>query len=122
MFFILSLIATSISWNFLLISSLLFSANSSKLLGKAIINSVGPCCTKKMSSSTRFDVIETEIGTCFPIQIVVCVSFSYSVGTQNDSILKTARLLKSLLSSKTGRLNPSSFSNNVLRSSYTFFG
>ena len=75
-----------------------------------------------MRSSIRFDDIETEMGTCFPIQLVVCVSFSSSVGTQIDSKSKIARFLKSFLSSETGRLNPSSFSNRVLRSSYTFFG
>ena len=69
-----------------------------------------------MGSSIRFDDIETEIGTCFPIQVVVCVSFNSSVGTQIDSKSKIARLLKSLLSSETGRLNPSSFSNKVSQS------
>ena len=62
-----------------------------------------------MGSSIRFDDIETEMGTCFPIQVVVCVSFSSSVGTQIDSKSKIARFLKSFLSSETGRLNPSSF-------------
>ena len=62
-----------------------------------------------MDSSIRFDDIETKIGTCFPIQVVVFVSFNSSVGTQIVSKSKIARLLKSLLSSETGRLNPSSF-------------
>ena len=70
-----------------------------------------------MGSSIRFDDIETKMGTCFPIQVVVCVSFSSSVGTQINSKSKIARLLKILLSSETGRLNPSSFSNKVSRSS-----
>ena len=70
-----------------------------------------------MGSSIRFDDIETEIGKCFPFQVVVGVSFSSSVGTQIDSKLKISRLLKSLFSSQTGRLNPSSCSNKVSRSS-----
>ena len=38
-----------------------------------------------MFSSIRFDDKETEMGTCFLIQVVVCVTFSSSVGTQIDS-------------------------------------
>ena len=62
-----------------------------------------------MGSTIRLDHIETEKGTPFPIQLVVCLCFSSSVGTQIDSKLKITRLLKSLLSSETGRLNPSFF-------------
>ena len=68
---------------------------------------------QKDGSTIKIDDTETEIGTRFPIKVVVCVSFSSSVGTKIDSKSKTARLLKSLLSSETGRLNPSSFSNKV---------
>ena len=46
-----------------------------------------------------------------------CVSFNSSVGTQIESKSKIAKFLKSLLSSENGRLNPSSFSNKVSRSS-----
>ena len=61
-----------------------------------------------MGSPIRFDDIETEIGKRFPIQVVVCVSFSFSVETQMDSKSNIARLFKkSLFSSETGRLNPS---------------
>ena len=52
----------------------------------------------------------------FPIQVVVRVSFSSSVGTQIDS-----KNQKSLLSSETGRLNTSSFLDKFSRSSYTCF-
>ena len=121
-FFIFSLAATSISWNFVLISNLLFSAISSILLTKSIINFCGSFLYKKMGSSIRFEDIETKTGTCFPIQVVNYNSFSSSVGTQIDSKSKIARLLKSSLSSETGRLNHFSFSNKVSRSSYTFFG
>ena len=103
--------------NFFLISSLRFSANSPMLLTKSIIKFCGSLLYKKMGQSIRFDDIKTEIGTCFLIQVVVCVSFSSSVGTQIDSKSKNARLLKSLLSSEFGRLNPFSFSNKVSRSS-----
>ena len=71
---------------------------------------------KKMGSSIRFDDTETEIRTCFPIQVVICVSFSSSVGTQIDLSSKIAGLLKSMLSSETGILNPSSFSNKFSQS------
>ena len=107
---------------FFLISSLLCSANSSRLVTKSIIKFCWSFLYKKMGSSIRFDDIKTEIGTCFPIQVVVCLSFNSSVGTQIDSKSKIVRLLKSLLSSETGRLNPSRFSNKVYWSSYTFFG
>ena len=66
-----------------------------------------------MGSSIKFKDIETEIGKCFPIQLVVCVSFSSSVGTQIDSKSKIARFLKSSLSSETGRFDPSSFWNEA---------
>ena len=67
-----------------------------------------------MGSSIRFYDMETEIGTCFPIQVVVCVPLTSSVGTQNNSKSKIAKLLRSLLSSETGRLNPSSFQARFL--------
>ena len=73
-----------------------------------------------MGSSIRFDDIETETGTCFPIQVLICVSFNSSVGTQNASKSKIARLRKSLLSSETVRLNPSSFQIKF-REVHTFF-
>ena len=69
-----------------------------------------------MISSNRFDDKETEMGTCFPIQVEVCVTFSSSVGTQMDSKSKNARLLKSLLSSETGRLISTRFLEAHIRS------
>ena len=69
-----------------------------------------------------FEDIDTEFGTCFPIQVVVWVAFSSSNGTHVDSKSKTTRLLKSALTFETGILKPSNFSNSVSRSVYTFFG
>ena len=43
----------------------------------------------------RFEDIETDIGTCLPIQVVVSVFLNFSSGIQIDSKSKTARLLKS---------------------------
>ena len=44
----------------------------------------------------RFEDIETDIGTCLPIQVVVSVFLNFSSGIQIDSKSKTARLLKSV--------------------------
>ena len=82
-------------------------------------SSVDPCSSKRWVHQSD-SIIETKIG--FPIQVVVCVSFSSSVGKQIDSKSKNARLLKSLFSSETGWLNPSSFSNSVSRNVCSFFG
>ena len=42
-----------------------------------------------------FEDVESDIGTCLPIQVVVLVFLNFSSGIQIDSKLKTARLLKS---------------------------
>ena len=84
-FFICSLTATSKSWNFVFFCSLLFSAKSSTRLTKSKIKFCGPLFYKKMGSSIKIDDLEIEVGTCFPIQVVVCISFSSSVETQFDS-------------------------------------
>ena len=52
----------------------------------------------KIGSSTRFEEMDTNIGTCLPIQIVVFVSLKVSFGTQIDSKSKIAKLLKSFCS------------------------
>ena len=42
-----------------------------------------------------FEEMDTEIGTCFHIQVVVFVSFKVSLWTQIDSKLKIAKFLNS---------------------------
>ena len=46
-----------------------------------------------MGSGIRFDEIETDIGTSFPIHFVVPVSLYVSTLMQIDSKSKTAKLL-----------------------------
>ena len=43
----------------------------------------------------RIEDIETDVGTCLPIQVVVSVFLIFSSGIQIDPKSKTARLLKS---------------------------
>ena len=50
----------------------------------------------KIGSSCKFEDIETEIGTCFPIQVVVSVTFNSSVVTQINSKSKIATLVNKL--------------------------
>ena len=52
---------------------------------------------KKMGSSIRFDVIEIVIGTYFPTQVVVWVTFSSSEGKQFDSKSKLLNYKKFVL-------------------------
>ena len=42
----------------------------------------------------RLEDIETDIGTCLPIQVVVSVFLNFYSGIQIDSKSKTARLVK----------------------------
>ena len=52
----------------------------------------------KTGFSTRFEVIDTDTGTCFPIQVVVIVSLKVSSWTQIDSKSNIAKFLKSFCS------------------------
>ena len=70
----------------------------------------------------RFEDIETDMGTCLPIQVVVSLFLNFPSGIQIDSKSKTARLVKSLWSSVYWISNESSLSNSVSRIWYTFFG
>ena len=49
----------------------------------------------KIGPSTRFEEMDTDIGTCFPIQVVVFVSRKVSSGTQIGSKSNIAKFLKS---------------------------
>ena len=50
---------------------------------------------RKIGLAIRFEDIESDIGTCLPIQVVVSVFLNFSSGIQIDSKSKTARLVKS---------------------------
>ena len=47
----------------------------------------------QMASGIRFDEIETDVGTCFLIHLVVSVSVYVSSLTQLDSKSKTTKFL-----------------------------
>ena len=74
------------------------SINSLRLLTKSSIKFSGSLVYKKIGLSIRIDDLETEIGTCFLIQFVVCVDFSSCVGTQTHAKFNFCfRLLKNFL-------------------------
>ena len=50
----------------------------------------GSLSHKNMGLSSKFDEIDTDMGSCFPIQVIVSVGFSSSDGTQIDSKSKIA--------------------------------
>ena len=50
---------------------------------------------RNIGKAIRFEDLETDIGTCLPIQVVVSVFLNFSSGIQIDSNSKTARSLKS---------------------------
>ena len=52
----------------------------------------------KIGSSTRIGEIDTDIGTCFLIQVVVFVSLKVSSWTQIDPQSNIAKFLNSLCS------------------------
>ena len=49
----------------------------------------------KIGSSSRFEEIDTHIGTCSPTQVVVFVSLKVSSWTQSDSKSNVAKFLNS---------------------------
>ena len=76
---------------------------------------------RKIGSSTRFEEIDTDIGTCLPIQVVVILSLKVS-STQTDSESKTAKFLKSFCSLVYLIPKESSLSERGSRIRYTFLG
>ena len=50
---------------------------------------------RKIGMAIRFEGIETDIGTCFLIQVVVLVFLNFSSDIQIDSKSKIAKLIKS---------------------------
>ena len=78
--------------------SLLF-ANSSRDSTKETISVLGSLSHRNTGSSIKLEEIETDIGSCFPIQVVLFVSFSSSGGAQIDSKSRIAKFLSSFRSS-----------------------
>ena len=48
---------------------------------------------KNIGMAIRFEDIETDFGTCLPIQVIVYVFLNFPSGIQIDSKSKTARIL-----------------------------
>ena len=68
-----------------------------------------------MGSGIKFNEIESDMGTCFPIQVVVSVCLYESSLTQMDSKSKSAKFLKIFSSFLYGILKASNFSKSVSR-------
>ena len=66
-------------------SALLLQASSSRVSTKDTISVLGFLLHRNMGSCNKLEEIDTDIGSCFPIQVVVLVSFSSLDGTQTDS-------------------------------------
>ena len=81
----------STSRNFDRISVLFFLANNSKFATKSIMRVCG-------SLSRKLYEIDTDMGSCFPIQVIFSVGFSSSDGTQTDSKSKIATFLNKVCS------------------------
>ena len=69
---------------------------------------------RKNGSGIRFDEIETEIGTCFLIHLVVSVPLYVSSFTQIDSKSKMAKFLNNFWSSLYGITKESNFQTGFL--------
>ena len=81
--------------NFCNISALLLLASSSSASTKDTIIVLGSVLHRKIGSCNKLEEIDTEIGSCFPIQVVILVSFSSIDETQIDSKSNTAQFLNS---------------------------
>ena len=77
---------------------------------------------REIGSSARFEEMDTEIGTCFPIQVVVFVSLKVSSWTPIDSKSSIAKFLKSFCSLVYLILKESILSKRVSRIWYRFQG
>ena len=65
------------------ISALLLLASSFSASTKDTISVLGSLLHSKIGSCKNLEEINTEIGSCFPIQVVVLLSFSSLEGLQN---------------------------------------
>ena len=61
---------------------------------KSRMRDCGSLSHKNVGLSSKLDEIDTNMGSCFPIHVVVSVGFSSSDGRQNYSKSKMATLLK----------------------------
>ena len=61
-----------------------------------------------MGFSSKLDEIDTDMGSCFPMQVIVSVGFNSSDGTQIDSKTKMATFLNKVCSLVYSIMNPSS--------------
>ena len=73
----------------------------------------GSLTRKKMGLSSKLNEIDTEIGSCFPIQFTSFVGVSSSDGMQNDSKSKMATFWNKVFSLIYSIKNTSIFLNEV---------
>ena len=91
--FILIAVSTSMKFNF--IWALLWVANPSRAVIKDEMRWWGLALQRKMASGIKFDEIETDMSTCFPIHVVVSVCFyEFASLKQTDSKSNNAKFLK----------------------------
>ena len=64
--------------NFDCISASFFSDNNSKFSTKSIMRDCGSLSHKNMGLSSKFDETETDMSSCFPIQVIFSARFSSS--------------------------------------------
>ena len=62
-----------------------FFANNSNFATKSIMRDCGSLSHKNMGLLGKLDQIDTDMGSCSPIQIIVSVGFSSWDGTQINS-------------------------------------
>ena len=93
--FTLVLTAFSMEESFANISAILLLFSSISAATKDTISVLGSFLQRKMVSCNKLEELDTEIGSCFPIQLVVLVSFISLDGSQIDSKSNTAKFLNS---------------------------
>ena len=82
----------------------------------------GSLSHKNMGLSSKLDEIDTDMGSCFPIQVIASVGFNFSDGTQIETKSKMATFLNKVCSIVYSILNPSSFQTTSLVEYKHFFG
>ena len=87
-----------------------------------MLRSDGDWSCKQIDSSTRFEEMDTDINTCFPVQIIVFVSLKVSSWTQLDLKSNSAKFLKRYILPKYLKPKESSLSKSIFRTLYTFLG
>ena len=92
------LMSFSFSRNFDRISVLFFSANDYKFTIKSTLRDYGSFSHKNMGLLGKLDKFDTDMVSCFPIQVNVSVDFSFSDGTQINLKSKIAHILNKVCS------------------------